>query len=301
MIKKFKNPNTHFKHINENNLGSYIPYSLNDPTKSYEYLSETSILMQSYNRDINQNNLFKWNIRLNRIKDVLYAYTHYITISLYPWLDKNNYDLDINIKSYLINNFSNFKIDQNIIIDIITIQITYIDNEIIDFYINEDTTKLYSFNKTITFLYTRSNKKILSEPFLYLDLDPNDLFNNNNVILTTNDKNKKFIYKIAPILMSKNYVYYNGLKQFIFNSVNDLKHINGMKIKLYGSDFKEISNNNINYKADKNIYCNCLTEEKFKPSCYCNYIRHPLHKDNQVDIALKIGIVKNELITKIFH
>lgn len=315
MITKLKNPNN-LKHINENNLGSYIPYSLIDSSNSYEYLSETSLLLQSYNRDINQNNLFKWDIKLNRIKNVFYAYTHYITLSLFPWLNKNIFDLDINIKNYLINNFSNIKINQNITIDIlntvdifdtidtintVSIQIAYVDNEIIDFNINEDSTKLYSFNKTNTYLYTRSCKKILSEPCLYLDLDPTDMFNNNNVVLTTNNQNKKFIYKIAPILMSINYVYYNGLKQFIFKSVNNLKNINGMKIKLYGSDFKELSNIHINYKADKNIYCNCLDNDTYIASCYCNYIRHPLHKDNQLDIALKIGLVKNELITKVFH
>lgn len=300
MIKKLKNPNNNFKHINENNLGSYIPYTLNDPKKIYEYLSETSLLLQSYNRKSNENNLFNWTIELRRIKNVLYAYTHYITISLFPWLDKNNYILDDDIKIYLTNNFSNIKIDQKIIINGKIIQIAYVDNEIIDFIFDEDTTKLYSFNRITTYLYTRSSRKILSEPCLYLCLDPNDNFNN-NMVLTTNDKNKKFTYKIGPIFMNKNYVYYNGIKQFLFKTLNELKHINGMNIILYGSDFKDISNKNINYKANKNIYCNCEFEEVFIPSCYCNYIRHPLHKDNQIDIALKIGIVKNELITKVFH
>lgn len=300
MIKKFKNPNNNLKHFNENNLGSYIPYSLNDSKSTYEYLSETSLLLQSYNRKLNENNLFNWTIKLERIKNVLYAYTHYITISLFPWLDKNDYILDDDIKNYLTDNFSNIKIDQKITINGKIIQIAYFDNEIIDFIFNEDTTKLYSFNRIKTYLYTRSKRKILSEPCLYLCLDPNDNFNN-NMVLTTNDKNKRFTYKLAPILMNKNYVYYNGLKQFLFKTLNELKHINGMNIILYGSDFKDISNKNINYKANKNMYCNCDFEETFIPSCYCNYIRHPLNKDNQVDIALKIGIVKNEIITKVFH
>ena len=43
------------------------------------------------------------------------------------------------------------------------------------------------------------------------------------------------------------------------------------------------------------------SKEKLNASCYCNYIRHPLNKNNQIDIGFKIGIIKNELIKNIFH
>jgi len=254
---------------------------------------------------------------------------------LYPFLTKsivlsesitiNNTNIKtIDIKSLLLSKYNNnqLKNDDNIKIndENDNISISYIDSNIIDFVINLDYNNLYSIeinnldqknqlSDSIIYLYKRSTKLISSEPFLYIDID-----SNNNLIsnesYNTSYIEKKFNYKIIPIHQTSNFVYFKGMGQYLLKTLNDLININSFDVQIYGSNYKLLNNTYINknlYSTTTNYqtkpYCSCNLNESSnnKASCYCNYIRHPYNSNNQIDIGLKIGQIRNEVINNIFH
>ena len=77
-----------------------------------------------------------------------------------------------------------------------------------------------------------------------------------------------------------------------------------MTITLSNSANTKLNNTHINnfmYNyTHTNTICNCINGSVLA-SCYCTYIRHPLNENFQVDIGLKIGQIKNELINNIYH
>ena len=308
-----------FSKFNQN-LGVYIPYAILYPKLSYDFLDDLSFMVKNINRIKSSGyNIFKWKNNLdNQIKNLIYIYIHFLTISLNPWITKIIcLDIDKQIIDYIIQ--SNLK--KELFIDLInqinqnyTIQISYIDSEIIDFSLNYDYSMCYSFNinTQIVYLYTRSNKKITDEEFLYVDIDTNNNLNNNNQF-NTSYLTKKFSFKVTPIYITTSYVYYQGIGQYLLKNINQLLSLNYININIYNSSYKLLENKYINKQLSDNIsdnkiiYCDCLLQfdlnckQNSKPSCYCCYIRHPLNKSNQIDIAFKIGQIKNELIKNIFN
>lgn len=291
--------------ISYSNLGFYVPYALINSELMYEYLNESSFITNNLSRSTNTgNNIFKWrNVLDNKIKNLIYIYIHILSIPLYPWLDKNiTSDINQETIELLLNLYNNNELLPNQIVN--NIQISYVDQDIIDFSLNYDYSKCYSLeiytNKV--FLYTRSTKKITDEGYLYVDIDSNDNLNDNSS-LNTSYRNKKFSFKVMPINISSSYVYYKGSGQYILKTLNDIQSLDFLTITIYDSSYKPLSNNNVNKNLynDKLILCDCLENNSSKPSCYCNYIRHPYNLMNQIDISFKIGQVKNELINYIFH
>ena len=302
------------------NRGFYIPYSLLYPDTTYEFLDELSFIVKNTNRSSGSGyDMFKWkNVLDNKIKNLLFMFIHILTIPLYPWLEKNKTsDIDKEIIDYLNLNKKIITINQVLHFFIknknITISISYIDTnaEFIDFSINYNYNNTYSieFNTNTVYLYTRSNRPITDEGYLYVDIDSNDNLNN-NIQLNTSLLTKNFSFKVVPITITSSYVYYKGLGQFLLRTLNELINIDYLDINIYSASYNKLTNNYINKQliddVSQNIikYCECNFSEKdtkTNASCYCNYIRHPLNKNNQIDIGFKIGIIKNELITNIFH
>ena len=314
-------PKQYKKKIN-NNLGFYIPYSINNPDSSYEYLDELSFMVKNVDRSSTSGyNVFRWkNILNNKIENLMYIYIHIFSIPLYPWIDKNvTTEVDQSIIDYLLINKDNIKIDQNIDFNSVkTVSISYIGSNYIDFIIDYDYSSVFSLELYLesqkVFKYTRSPNCIINEPFLYVDIDPNDNLNN-NIQLDTSLKKKRFTFKIVPITYSDTYAYYKGLGQHLLRTLNELITLDSIDVIIYSAPFKVLSNTHINKDLSKQISenkiinCDCLNNYdpdnsdnfKQKPSCYCVYLRHPLNKNNQIDISFKIGQIKNEQINNIFH
>lgn len=314
--------------LNPNNtLGIYIPYSLLNTDPIFEFLDESSLIIKntdSYPYSISANT-FKWkNILDNKINNLIYIYVHIVTLPLYPYLNKIEINLLItsstnitllNISNDLISKYNNkeLNIDNNIIVGLNIINVPYYDEKIVDFIIDSNSNNLYSieFNPNKTsyklYLYTRLNKSIIEEPQLYLDID---LFNNLKVNehLSTSYNQNKFNFQLIPIHKTTNFVYYKGMGQYIQKTLNDLVNIDTFNVQLFGTTHNILTNTFINkstkFQINKPI-CNCDSnyndEIGFKSSCYCNYIRHPYNLNNQIDIGLKIGQIKNELVHNVFH
>ena len=303
----------------QSNRGFYIPYSLLYPDTGYEFLHEVSCIIKNTNRSSNSNkDMFKWkNVLDTKIKNLMFLFIHILIIPMYPWIEKNKTsDINQQISNYLIQNKKNLSLNQvlNFVSDNLTttVNVSYIDDEFIDFSLNYDYSKTYSieFNTNNIYLYTRSKRKIIDEHFLYIDIDSNNNFNH-NIQLNTSLLTKKFSFKVIPITITSSYVYYKALGQFIFRSLNDLINVDYFDINIYSESYKPLSNIYINKKlmidTSKNIinHCDCIEsddlDKKTNASCYCNYIRHPLNKNNQIDIGFKMGLIQNELINNIFH
>jgi len=310
-IKLNKINSYHVPIYNDKNIGMYIPYTLFNQDSTYEYIDELSFMIRSSDRSNgNYNNLFNWkNVLDNEIKKLIYIYIHIVTIPKYPWLNcKTTTNINELIIDYLINSFINNQliIDQNIQIDVDNIMIAYYDNEIIDFNLNGNFNNLYSLNisNQIVYLYERSKRSILDEPYIYIDIDSN--LGLNNQIYNT-DPTKKFSFKIIPITITNNYVYYKGFKQFLIKNLNELVNIKMLDIKIFGTNNNILSNIHLNkklYSLISNKYYSCTCDDSInnnKASCLCNYIRHPYNPLNQIDIGFKIGLIKNEIINNIFH
>lgn len=318
-INKFKkigfNPN--------NALGLYIPYSLLNTDPIFEFLDESSLIIKntdSYQQLIGLNT-FKWrNILDNKINNLIYIYVHIVTLPLHPFLNKIEIDLTLSANITLLNicndltskyNNKELVIDTNITIGINIINVAYYDEKIIDFIIDNNSNNLYSIelnqNKTSfkLYLYTRLTKSIIGEPQLYLDID---LFNNLKVNehLSTSQQINKFNFQLTPIHKTNNFIYYKGIGQYIQKTLNDLVNVDTFNVQLFGPTHNVLTNTFIN-KSNKFLLnkpiCDCYhnDETNIKSSCYCNYIRHPYNLNNQIDIGLKIGQIKNELVHNVFH
>jgi hypothetical protein len=288
-----------------NNIGFYIPYSVNDSSLTYEYINKLSMMLRNIDSSESYNNIFKWkNVFENKIMNLNFISVHFVSIPNNPWIDKIQYqNMDQNIINYLQNN--QILINQNIIINRnISIQICYVDLNIIDFTINNDSVNLYSYDITnnIFYLYTRSNKLIYDEGCLYLDIDIDD-----NKIYTTNNSNFNFNFKLTPFMgtnnlsSSNNYTYYTSNSQVLTKSLNKLINIYTLNIKLYNSSGKLLINNNINKNISSNSICSCDSLVNHIYSCPYYYLRHPLNPFSQIDIGLKIGLVRNQLLTNVFN
>jgi hypothetical protein len=297
-------------------LGTYTTYAINDPDLIFEYLDETSLIIKNTDIDTS-NNTFKWkNILNNKINNLIYIHTHLITIPTYPFLNKKQINLTISptlntIMLNLLNQYNvgnkNLSLDSNISIGTDIINVSYYDNEIIDFIINQNYLNLYSIiiSDSTLYLYTRSSTSILLNNKLYLDIDIN-----NNLKLTeyeTTMKNiKKFNFQLQPIHQTNNFVYYKGIGQYIKKSINELINIDNFYVQLFDSSYNELNNKYINNKLYQTNQiqinaCNCFESDIFLSSCYCKYIRHPLNLNNQIDVGLKIGQIKNELVHNVFN
>lgn len=308
-----------------NSLGIYIPYSLLNTDPIFEFLDESSLMIKNIDSYYNiiGNNIFKWrNVLDNKINNLIYIYVHIVTLPLYPYLNKYDIDLSLvsnatllSISNNLTTKYNNneLNIDTNISIDSNIINVSYYDEKIIDFIINETTNNLYSieFNSNKTsfklYLYERSNKSIIDEAQLYLDID---LFNNLKVNehLSTSHNQNKFNFQLIPISQTSNFIYYKGMGQYIQKSLNDLVNIDTFNVQLFGTSHNILTNTFINKSSKFQTYkplCDCINENNndgnFKSSCYCKYIRHPYNLNNQIDIGLKIGQIKTELVHNIFH
>jgi hypothetical protein len=295
--KKMYNLKRNSTKYNQNsNIGFYIPYSIIDSNYSYESLSELSFMIRNDTRSNNYNNMFSWNNILdNKINRLIFIYLHIVSIPLYPWLNCTNTTIDENIIETLLK--LNLKNDDIIIIDNNIICISYVDLNICDFSFNYDYSNCYSLdlNQKTVKLYNRSDKKIIDEPFLYVDIDQNNNLNDNKIYETGNIK---FNFKITPITISEKYVYYKGLKQYILKSLNEVQTLENITINIYSAGRKLLSNTLLNNNLYKSKLCSCIDSVS---SCYCNYIRHPSNPNNQIDISFKIGQINNELITNVFN
>lgn len=280
-----------------NNLGFYIEYSLINPDIAYEFIEERSFIIRNIDRTQQSiDNIFKWTNTLdNKISNLLYIYIHLFTIGIYPFLNKEliifDTSLIINIKaSTIINNTYTY--------NEYTYQIAYIDSYIIDFIINNDYTIYYSLelNTNNVYKYTRSNKKLADEPFLYLQIDSNDNLSN-NLSFNTSKLTNNFSFKLVPIGITDNYIYYKSNKQYILKTINTIKSLNNIKISIYDSTNKQLINKHINNNLYNNTYiaCDCIYSDIKKASCYCSYIRHPAFTNNQIDIGFKIGTIHNQI------
>ncbi len=274
------------------NMGFYIPHSINNPKNSNEYIDDLQFMVKNTDRTGSLNNTFKWtNILNNKITNMMYIYLHMMSLPLYPFIDKTEIvDIDEILVNLLIENHNNLLADQTIEYNDITIQILYIDETIIDYTIDNDYKNLYSLNleNHKLYLYTRSKRKISDDGFLYIDIDSNDNLNN-NYSLNSSYQNKKFTFKLIPIVFNNEYVYYRGINQYIYKSVDKLVSIDKLTINIYNSNYKPLSNPHVN----SNLY----NDKNYN----CNYLRHPLNNCNQIDISFKFSQVKNEQITQIFH
>jgi hypothetical protein len=287
-----------------NNIGFYIPYSINDKSLTYEYIDNLSMMIRNIDSSESFNNIFKWkNVFENRIMNLNSLNVYYVSIPNNPWIDKVLYqNMNQNIINYLQQNL--VQINQNIIINSTTIQICYVDSDIIDFTIDNDSTNLYSYiiSQNIFYLYTRSNRLIYDEGFLYLDISIDD-----NRIYTTNKSSFNFNFKLVPYMgtsnlsLSNNYTYYNSRNHVLIKSLNELINIYTLNIKLYNSSSKLLVNTNINKNISNNSICTCPSPINHIYSCPYYYLRHPLNPSSQIDIGFQFGIVKNQLLTNVFN
>jgi len=301
-IKKFKNDFL-------NNLGFYIPYSLINSDWTYEYIEERSLMAKNIDRDTNYGtNIFSWVNKLdNKVKNLIYIYVHFCTIPLHPWLNKNIvHDFYSDVKDYIINQLHFGHLNTDDIFNIISpnassIQICYADDDFIDFVLNYDYTRLYSLiiSSSVIYLYTRPERRIDDQGLLYLEIDTNNNLNN-NTSYNTSKQLKKFTFKLTPLTITDNNVYYKSTGQYLQKTLNDIISFNSLTIKIYDATYKLLNNDNINKKLySKKIVFDDIDNPK--PSNYNNYIRHPLNQYNQVDISFKIGQISNEIITNIFN
>jgi len=281
-----------------NNRGFYIEYSLIDPKLSYEYINEVSFIVRNIDRTPNNSNIFEWkNILDNKIKNLLYIYIHILTIPVKPWLDKNLYtSFDNGFDDYILTHKI---VDQTYTFNSITYQVAFSNDYIIDFISNTNTFS-YDIVYNKFYQYTRSTRSIMNEPFIYLNIDSNDNLSN-NASYNTSKLTNNFSFKLIPIAYTDNYVYYKSLKQYIIKKISTVKSLDYLNITLSDSTNRKMINNNLNDYLINRPYtvCDCINNE-VKASCYCTYIRHPLHPQSQIDIGFKIGQIQNELINNIF-
>ena len=287
-----------------NNLGFYIEYTLIDPRLTYESINESSFMIRNIDRtSSNLSNIFEWkNILDNKIKYLLYIYIHILSIPVRPFLEKTLY---ISFSTEFINNLLMYnQIDINYTLnDYTSYCVAFINSDIIDFIIDNDYMRYYSYEikSNKTYLYVRSNRSLIDEPFIYINIDSNDNLSNNTSFNTSKLINN-FNFKLVPIYSTSNYVYYKAIKQYILKTIATIRSLDTLTITLSDSTNKKLVNNllNTNLYSTKNVLCNCTLEYKIA-SCYCTYIRHPLNPNSQIDIGFKIGQIQNELITNIFH
>jgi len=286
-----------------NNRGFYIEYTLIDPQLTYEYINETSFMVRNIDRTLsNLSNIFNWNNILdNKIKNLLYIYIHILTIPIKPFLNKtiyNSFSID-----FINNLLLNCQIDINYTIEGISYSVAFVSSDIIDFIINDTYTEYYSYDikSNIMHLYTRSTRTLTNEPYIYLNIDSNNNLSNNTSFNTSKLINN-FSFKLVPIEITTNYIYYKAIKQYILKTINNIQSINTMTITLLDSTNKKLVNNllNTDLYTTKNNICKCSIDVKYA-SCYCNYIRHPLNPQSQIDIGFKIGQIQNELMNNVFH
>lgn len=295
--------------INKNSLGMYIPYSLLYNDTSYEYIDEFSIMISNFNSK--NTNMFEWNIKLNTIlKNLLFIYIHITSIPLHPFLNRslmNNSEFE-SIITYLKTNILTLNYNQiyNITEDI-NIIIMYISSNknLVDFVINKEYNKLYSYEilDDFLYLYYQSNKSILDTGYLYLSIDSNDNLNMNNTYNTTNN-GIKYNFKLNPLKtddICNKYVYYKANFQYIMKTQNNPFILDKFNVKIYDGTFKPLNNQFINNDDDLKLNLNCSCEISDTLSCYCKYLRHPLYKNNQIDISFKLGKIHNEIITDVFY
>jgi hypothetical protein len=295
--------------INKNSLGLYIPYSLLYNDTSYEYIDEFSIMISNFNSK--NTNMFEWNIKLNTIlKNLLFIYIHIISIPLNPFLNRsliNNSEFE-SIITYLKINILTLNYNQIYnITETINIIIMYInsDKNLVDFVINKEYNKLYSYEMLDDFLYLyyQSNRSILDTGYLYLSIDSNDNLNMNNTYNTTNN-GIKYNFKLNPLKtddICNKYIYYKANFQYIMKTQNNPFILDKFNVKIYDGTFKPLNNPFINNDDDLKLNLNCSCELSDTLSCYCKYLRHPLYKNNQIDISFKLGKIHNEIIKDVFY
>ncbi len=282
-----------------NNRGFYIEYSLIDSQLSYEYINEVSFIVRNIDRSQSKiNNMFEWiNIIDNKIKNLIYIYIHIVSIPLTPYIDKTPCTFYPDFITFLL---ANNQVNTIYMFNDIVYQVAFINDSIIDF-ISDLVT--YSFNRldNTFYMYKTSNKSMLTEPFIYLNVDSNDNLSN-NACYNTSKLTNNFSYKLVPILNNNNYIYFKAIKQYIIKKVNTVQSINNLNISLSDSTNKKLINQHINKYMYNQTYlkCDCIDNIRLA-SCYCTYIRHPFHVDSQIDIGFKIGQIQNELINNIFH
>ena len=283
-----------------NNRGFYIEYSLIDPQLSYEYINEVSFIVRNIDRTQSKiNNMFEWKNNIdNKITNLLYIYIHLVSIPLNPFIDKINYTFSSDFKTFLLAN-NQIDIIYTYNNDLIY-QVAFINEQIIDFIINKITYSLDISNDTF-YMYRTSNKSMLDEPFIYLNIDSNDNLSNNASYNTSKFTNN-FSFKLVPILNNTNYIYFKAIKQYIIKKISTIQSINNLVISFSDSTNKKMINQHINKFMYNQTYpiCSCINGQELA-SCYCSYIRHPLHINSQLDIGFKIGQIQNELINNIFH
>lgn len=295
--------------INKNSLGLYIPYSLVYNDTSYEYIDEFSIMISNLNSK--STNMFEWNVKLNTIlKNLLFIYIHIVSIPLHPFLNRSLMNssefefiityLKTNILTLNYNQIYNISSDINIIIMYISS-----DKNVVDFIINKEYDKLYSYVilDDLLYLYYQSNRSILDTGYLYLSIDSNDNLNMNNTYNTTNN-GIKYNFKLNPLKTDEicnQYIYYKANFQYIMKTQNNPFILDRFNVKIYDGTFKPLNNQFINNDDDLKLNLNCSCELSDNFSCYCKYIRHPLYKNNQIDISFKLGKIHNEIITDVFY
>jgi len=286
------------------NRGFYIDYSLIDPQLSYEYINEVSFMVRNIDKiQSSKNNIFEWKNTLdNKISYLLYIYIHIVSIPIKPFLDKIPYTLfSANFITYLLAN-NTINTIYTYINDNITYQVAFINEYIIDF-ISEQITYSYEILAARFFIYKTSEKSIIYDPFIYVNIDSNNNISNNTSYNTSKSINN-FSFKLVPILINENYIYFKAMKQYIVKKISTIQTINNLTISFTDSTNTKLINSHINnylYNyTDTHTICNCINGIKLA-SCYCTYIRHPLYINSQIDIGFKIGQIKNELINNIFH
>lgn len=297
--------------ININSLGLYIPYSLLYNDTSYEYIDEFSIMISNFNSENTNTNMFEWNVKLNTIlKNLLFIYVHIVSIPLYPFLNRslidiNSYEFE-SIITYLKTNILTLNYNVNYTVNE-TINIMYIssDKNLVDFVINKEYDKLYSYkiSDDLLYIYTPSNRSILDTGYMYLSIDSNDNLNMNNTYNTTNN-GIKYNFKLNPLKtddICNKYIYYKANYQYIMKTQNNPFVLDKFNIKIYDGTFKPLINPFINQDPIINTNLKCCCELSDNLSCYCKYIRHPLYQNNQIDISFKLGRMHNEIITDVFY
>ena len=298
-----------------NSLGLYIPHSLIDPSMTYEYIDEVSFMIRNIDRKADYNNMFKWkNILDNKIKNLLFIYLNMAILPVKPFIQKNILDPTVkvnNIRNYLIDLFTQNKlfIDQDVKYGSQNINIPYFDSDIIEFNINNDYKVLYMIDLKTNemFVFNQSNQSLINNEFLFLQIDSNDNLNN-NFKLDTSYTHRNYMFKLIPLQYTDTNIYYKSVGQHLIKTLNELSNIDNLTIQIYDEKYKPLTNCFINknlYNSSNNCSCNgsCngSLETYTKSSCYCNYIRHPFHPNNRIDIAFKIGQIKNEIINDIFY
>ena len=138
----------------------------------------------------------------------------------------------------------------------INIIIMYIssDKNLVDFVINKEYNKLYSYEMLDDFLYLyyQSNRSILDTGYLYLSIDSNDNLNMNNTYNTTNN-GIKYNFKLNPLKtddICNKYIYYKANFQYIMKTQNNPFILDKFNVKIYDGTFKPLNNPFINNDDD---------------------------------------------------